>query len=246
MTTTMMTRCEHYWREGVLLVERGRPDPHRDDCLDCRREHEARGALVRALQQVGAGAGDPRWQAKVWARIDRARAARTSSRPVWLPWASALAAACVLVVFVRAGGLLHREREDGAAEVAVKVDIAPGEQLRAHRADHAADSSRSRSAAIGDHVRAWIAPRQEARLYRGEALLARCAAAMPMTPRCADVGVGVIVDQSLDLPGKYQLVIAPAEVLAAPASGEAASPDRDLAALTERGVGYELFVITVR
>ena len=51
--------CEHYWRDGVLLVERGEPDPHRETCIECRRAHEAREQLVRALPGVfGSAAGD--------------------------------------------------------------------------------------------------------------------------------------------------------------------------------------------
>lgn len=242
-------RCEHYWREGVLRVERGQADPHRDECLDCRREHEARAALVRGLQQVGVGAGDPRWQAKVWAQLDRERDRRLAAqaRPAWAPWATAFAAACALVMFVQLSGLFHREGEGGGVVGPIaKVAIAPAGQVRALRAEPAPEPARSLSAAIGEHVQAWIAPRQEVRIYRGEGLIARCAEAMPASPRCAHVGAGTVVDQILELPGTYRLVVAPAAILEGPRVGEAASIDRDLAALTAGGVGYEQYVITVR
>ena len=62
--------CEHYWREGILLAERDEPDPHRETCVVCRREHQLRAELVRALPLVGAmAAGDPAWKARVWRRI---------------------------------------------------------------------------------------------------------------------------------------------------------------------------------
>lgn len=238
-------RCEHYWRDGILLVERGRSDPHRDDCLDCRREHEARTSLVRALQQVGAGGGDPRWQARVWKQIAQERA-RASARPAWLPWASAFAVACVLVVVVQAGGLLEREGNGTALATApAVVDIA--EQPRTLRADTTSDPKQPLPASIGDHVRVWAAPHQEVRIYRGEILLGRCSAAAPRSPSCQHGGLGVVVDRALDRPGKYQLVIAPSEILAAPPDGGgAASLDSDLAALIKGGVGYELRAITVR
>ena len=65
-------RCEHYWREGILLVERGEPDPHRETCAVCRREHEIRAELVGAFPLVGPrSVGDPAWEARVWRRITR-------------------------------------------------------------------------------------------------------------------------------------------------------------------------------
>ena len=243
-------RCEHYWRDGILLVERGRSDPHRDDCLECRREHEARASLVRALQQVGAGGGDPRWQARVWKQIEQERA-RASARPRWVPWASAFAVACVLVVIVQAGGLFHREREGDGAGIAIAaappvVNVAPAEHRRTLRAD-TAGSKRLMPASIGDHAQAWAAPDQEVRIYRNEVLLARCAAGVPVSSACVHGGFGVVVDRILELPGKYQLVFAPVGFLAAPADGVgAASLDHDLAELTAHGVGYDQRTILVR
>jgi len=38
---------------GILLVECGDPDPHRDTCVVCRREHKAREELIRELPLVG-------------------------------------------------------------------------------------------------------------------------------------------------------------------------------------------------
>lgn len=64
--------CTRYWRDGIVLVERDQPDPHREACEDCRREHAARYELVRALPMIG---GAPRcdtdWQARVWQQITR-------------------------------------------------------------------------------------------------------------------------------------------------------------------------------
>ncbi|TMQ03653.1 MAG: hypothetical protein E6J91_46265 [Deltaproteobacteria bacterium] len=63
-------RCERYWQDGILQIERGETDPHHRACLDCRRAHRERERLVRALSGLGAGSsGDPGWQARVWRRI---------------------------------------------------------------------------------------------------------------------------------------------------------------------------------
>jgi hypothetical protein len=67
-----MTSCDRYWRAGVLLAERGEPDPHRDHCAACREAHAARDELVAALSLVAATAnGEPGWQARVWSRIEQ-------------------------------------------------------------------------------------------------------------------------------------------------------------------------------
>lgn len=89
-------KCEHYWRDGLLRVEQGEQDPHRDACVDCRRAHAQRDQLVRALSGVGAtSAGAPDWQAQVWIRIAREEAAR-ARHSYWL--AAGLAAACAAIV----------------------------------------------------------------------------------------------------------------------------------------------------
>jgi hypothetical protein len=218
-------RCERYWRDGVLLVEQGRPDPHRDECLDCRREHEARGELVRAIGTVSARRGDPRWQARVWRRIAELDAPR---HPTWIPWAGALAAAAVLVLIVwtQAGphGAGGGEREPG-------FEIIPSEL-----------AMRSTSAGIGDRVRIRVRATQEARIYRAEKLLLRCTApAAAATPGCSRDGGDVLAEFALALPGDYQLVIAPAGI------GEpAGSLEADMAAITAAHGKFQVRELTVR
>ncbi|TMQ05953.1 MAG: hypothetical protein E6J91_39235, partial [Deltaproteobacteria bacterium] len=88
--------CDHYWRDGILLVESGEPDPHRDTCVVCRREHQGREELVRALPLVGGTTtGDPNWEARVWSRIARLEPPRG---PRWWRLGGGLAAACALVL----------------------------------------------------------------------------------------------------------------------------------------------------
>ena len=218
-------RCEHYWREGVLLVERGRPDPHRENCLDCRREHEARGELVRAFALVGAHGGDPRWQARVWKRIDG-----EDARPrTWVPWTTALAAAAALVVFVSTRRDGPDDPDDEVVhDVQPRIEIVPSEIAR-----------RSTSAGIGDRVRIWVRANQEARIYRAEKLIVRCAPATTSTPGCSRDGGGVKAEHTLAFPGDYQLVIAPA------GEAPAGSLDGDLAAITASGGTYQLRALAV-
>jgi hypothetical protein len=224
-------RCEHYWREGILLVEQGRSDPHREDCLDCRREHEARGELVRAFRLVGAGGGDPHWQQRVWWQIANQSAPRTPWIQRAVPWATAFAAACALLLFVASQGLLHRDRGDAARDIRPRFDIVAGEV-----------AMRSTSAGIGDRVRLWVGNHQEARIYRAEKLLLRC------TPGASEAGCtpdqgGVMAEYALKLPGDYQLVIVtPAGIAASPAG----SLDGDLAAITAAGGTYRSFEVPVR
>jgi hypothetical protein len=225
-------RCERYWQEGALLVEQGRQDPHREDCLDCRREHEARGELVRAFRLVGAQGGDPRWQARVWWQIANQAAPPKPWAERIVPWATALAAACALVIFVSSQGLLHRDRGEAARDVRPRFDIVPSEV-----------AMRSTSAGIGDRVRLWVGTRQEARIYRAEKLLLRCTPAAA-TPGCTRDDGGVMAEYALKLPGDYQLVIV---TPAGTAIGEpAGSLDGDLAAITAAGGTYRSFEVPVR
>jgi hypothetical protein len=212
-------RCERYWRDGVLLVEQGRPDPHRDECLDCRREHEARGDLVRTFELVGAGRGNPRWQAGVWKEIER--------RPTYpFVWAGTLAAACALALLVLP--LLPGGKPAG--DERPRIEIVPSEI-----------AMRSTSAGIGDRVRIQIRSTDEARIYRGERLILRCTAQAVKTAECASDGGGLRAEHVLALPGDYRLVIFPAGI-----AEPAGSFDRDLAAITTGGASYELRELAVR
>lgn len=221
-------RCERYWREGVLLVEQGRPDPHRDECLDCRREHEARGELVRAFRSVGARDGDPRWQARVWQKIAEERRPWWTSP--WLGWGTALAAAGVLALVVTTQGLFHRDQDDlGDGGARPRIEIVSTEI-----------AMRSTSAGIGDRVKIWVHAWQEVRIYRAERLLLRCTAAAT-APGCTSTEGGVLADHVFTLPGDYQLVIIPTGI-----AEPAGSLDRDLAAITAGGGTYQLRELPVR
>ena len=213
-------RCERYWKDGVLLVEQGRPDPHRDECLDCRREHEARGELVRAFELVGARGGNPRWKSNVLQAIEVRPAAP------WYAWAGAFAAACLLAVVavprLRGGDPVDGERP--------RIEIVPSEI-----------AMRSTSAGIGDRVRIRVRATDEARIYRGDQLKLRCTANAPKTAECVREDGGLRAEYVLALPGEYRLVIVPAGV-----AEPAGSFDSDLAAITAGGSSYELRELAVR
>jgi hypothetical protein len=267
-------RCERYWRDGILLVEQGRPDPHRESCLDCRREHEARGELVRAFKVVGARGGDPWWQARVWRGIADGDARTTPwFKQPWVAWASTAAAVCMLIAFVSSQWLPGRDEGEVAGDGRQpSFEIIPS-----------AVAMRTTSAVIGDRVRIWVRATQEARIYRAEELLLRCTAATgapatgapatgatatatgatAMGAGCSRDGGGVVAEHVFQLAGNYQLVIAPAGLLPAPGlavpaatpatpAAPAAPPepgaslDRDLAAITAGGGTYQLRELAVR
>lgn len=80
--------CERYWREGVVLYERGVSDLHRESCTTCQDAHAVLMAMADALPLVGEDiVTDPLWKSKVLEAIDAEAAAqpaaqdRPASRP---------------------------------------------------------------------------------------------------------------------------------------------------------------------
>lgn len=218
-------RCERYWREGVLLVEQGQPDPHRDTCLDCRREHEARQELVRAFTLVGTNEpGDPSWQRHVWRRISlEERAPAPWHR--WLWAGGGLAAACVMALV-----LLPVLRGDTAEEIRPRVETVRSEIKR-----------RATSASAGDRVRIWALASQEVRIYRAETLLSHCSAKAVKPPGCVRDEAGLVAELELGLPGNYQILI----VLEGGAEALDGTFDRDAAALTAAGSTFQVHPLPV-
>jgi hypothetical protein len=236
--------CERYWRDGILLDERGERDPHRDTCDDCRRAHRERELLVRTLPEVGAAsAGDPDWQSQVWRRIARREASR-ARRSYWL--GGALAVAGLLAAI---GLYLARQPQ---FQPPAPVSVA-GEPVRvagarprieivssptAMRSAHSTGTVSS--ARVGDRVRIWVGPGSEVRIYRADRLVLRCPA-WQTSPGCTPDAVGLVADAVLTAAGDYQLVtitsvnVDPAGVL-----------DRDLAAVVDGGGDYRLTDLSVR
>jgi hypothetical protein len=231
--------CELYWREGILRVERGEPDPHRDSCAECQREHLAREEIIHALPLVAAGElGDPSWEALVWARI--ARQERVKPRVVWF-WASMAATACVLIL---ASWMILRDRE---ADQLLAEDAPMIEVMQGPMAMRSLRSSRSPSEMnVGDQLRITAKRGDEVRVYHNNDLVFACPAGTT-SGGCVSDDHGLIAEAKLSMPGQYALVlITPPDrsrrrAMPPPVGGLA----KDLTALTDAGCNYQLNQISV-
>lgn len=218
--------CEHYWRDGVLLAERGEPDPHRDTCLECRRAHDARGQLVAALPEVSAEVtGDPDWQMRVWSQIAREEASR-ARRSSWVAGGLVVAAAVFAVAWF---GFGHRGDDAVALAPRPRIEIMPGEI-----------AMRSASARVGDRVRISVNRGQEVRVYRAQHLVLRCPA-KPAGAGCRADDRGLVAEADLATAGDYQLV-----VISVATAGPVGSLDRDLAAVVSAGGDYKVTDLSVQ
>lgn len=227
--------CDHYWREGILLDERGERDPHRETCDDCRRAHRERDLLVRALPEVGAtSAGDPDWQSQVWRRIARQETSR-ARRSYWL--GGALAAAGVLAAIG-----LYLTRQDPSAPRLVESAERPAGSGERPRIEIVSSQAvmRSTSARVGDRVRISVRPGCEVRIYRAERLVLRCPA-WQTSPGCTPDAAGLVADAALTTAGDYQLV-----TITSATVDPAGALDRDLAAVVDAGGDYRLTDLSVR
>ena len=156
--------CERYWREGIVLVERGLDDPHREGCEDCLRAHASRQELIDALPAIGAGAtGDPFWQAQVWQRLreDRPRAAARWQRQL----AGVLAVACAIALWI----VLGRARTGDDARATLEI-IERGVAMR------------SRAPQVDDLLRVTAREGADVWIYRADRLVLAC------RPRAASPG----------------------------------------------------------
>ncbi|HEX8110995.1 MAG TPA: hypothetical protein VF516_24860 [Kofleriaceae bacterium] len=226
--------CERYWREGILLDERGEHDPHRETCDDCRRAHRERELLIRALPEVGAASsGDPDWQNHVWRRIARAETSR-ARRSYWL--GGALAAAGVLAAI---GLYLTR---DPYPDDRIAGEVARSDDPRQPKIDIVSSQTpaRSRSARVGDRVRISVRPGCEVRIYRADRLVLRCPA-WQTSPGCMPDAAGLVADAVLTTAGDYQLV-----TITSATVDPAGALDRDLAAVVDAGGDYTLNELSVR
>lgn len=212
--------CEHYWRDGIVLVELGEPDPHRDTCATCRREHEIHDAIIQALPLIGHEAtGAPGWEARVWRRIDRLESSR---RVRWWYIGAALAAACAMVLTW--WGLAHR----GPSRP--RIEIVPGPS---------AVAMRSTSPSVGDRVRITVEPTSEVRVYHGDRLVLRCPVGAATDGCLSDAHSGV-AEALLGAGGVYRVVVI--TLVAAEPSGRL---DLDLRAIVSAGGEYQITELRV-
>ena len=203
--------CDRYWTDGILLVEQGQPDPHRDGCADCQREHARRNELIGVLPLVHATrTGNPRWKERVWREID-GRA--SMQRAWWIGGGMVAAAAAALVLW-----FVLRPGPSTAVASRPELQIISGQV-----------AMRSTSARVGDIVRVNPPHGEEARFYRAERLVSRCAAGAS------------VCELALVTAGEYQVVyVTPG----APEPG--GRLDRDDAAVVNSGGSYDMTPLSVR
>lgn len=221
--------CERYWREGIVLVERGLEDPHRHGCVDCRRAHVARQELVDWLPLVGEGeTGDPNWQASVWERIDAELAsgevagekrARGSRRWRW-QLAGALAAACAVALWV---GVDRK----GSMDTSPQIEIdAHGKVMRSR----AADVGGTMDAHVDETLRVRAKKTSEVWIYRAGSLVLRCSL-REVTAGCGQDSDRLIAEQVLSIRGEYEVL-----VIDVPVTPLRRRLDEDKAALQHAGI----------
>ena len=205
--------CERYWRDGVVLVERGLDDPHRAGCDDCARAHASRQELIDALPLIGADVtGDPYWQAKVWQRIDRP--ARASRRWRW-QLAGVVAAATAIALWI---GLDLTRPRDARPRVVI---IETGQPRR------------SEDPHVDDRLQVFVGKDSDVWIYREGHLALKCRP-QQAAGLCIPDPDGMTIDMVLSIPGEYRIIITMAP-FPLPPSGKL---DEDLAALESAGASY--------
>jgi hypothetical protein len=225
--------CERYWREGIVLVERGLDDPHRDGCEDCTRAHASRQELIEALPLIGAGhTGDPHWQAKVWQRIDGERA-RAPWRWRW-QLAGALTVGCVVALWIGLGRVRPGEvrppiGERSRVAIVAQVDIISG-----------GVPMRSGDPHVDDHLRVTVAETSDVWIYHDGRLELACPARQ-VSDGCAPNAHGMTVEKLLSIPGEYQVI-----VTKTPVARPRGVLDEDRALLITAGVSYVERTVQVR
>ena len=212
--------CEHYWRDGILLVERDEPDPHRDTCAVCRREHEVREQIIRALPLVGREtAGDPHWEARVWSRIARLESRRPA--PWWRLAAGLTAAFAIVVVWWT---IARRQ------ELRPRIEVVPGDD---------AIAMRSELPRVGDRVQIAVELTDEVRIYRGDDLVLRCPAGST-GDGCRSDAHGMVAEARLAASGNYRLV-----VITLATAEPVGRLDLDLGAVVAAGGEYQITELSV-
>jgi len=224
--------CERYWREGIVLVEHGLPDPHRDGCDDCARAHASRQELIEALPLIGAGeTGDPHWQAKVWQCIDGERA-RAPRRWRW-QLADALMVACavaLLIGFCRGRPNEGRPQDDERSPIEIIHEGAP---------------MRSDDAHVDDRLRVTVGETSGVWIYRAGRLVLKCPArqgSVQVSDQCAPAAHGMVVEMIVSVPGTYHVIVTAAPVAGLPRG----VLDEDRPALVSAGVSYKEDTVQVR
>ena len=225
--------CDRYWREGILLVERNLPDPHREGCADCQRAHASRDELLDALPLIGEGyTGDPRWQSNVWERLE----GKPPRALKWLwPVSGAFAVACILLLLLSVGGVVAlRGSRPGPHEVqddVVAQDVVSNEALAIVKVVPRTDAMRSKGAVhVDDRLQISARLPSEIWVYYAGKIILQCSPHVSAN-RCTTDDARRIVDMQLSLLGHYEVFVF--EEAVAPPTGRL---QEDRAALERAGV----------
>jgi hypothetical protein len=228
--------CNHYWRDGIVLVEHGEPDPHREGCVDCRRAHTARNELVRAIAMADpAPRGDSDWQARVWQEIAGDRMIHKPPQPSrwWWSLAPALALCAALVIWLRPPDPVRPTvstlTRSPASDCVPCIEIISGPVVK-----------RSTSARVGDRVRISARRGDDIRVYRAEQLVMRSTAKAPSAD-CVTTDQSIVAETAFTTAGEYQLVVIKGMVIEPVGSLSA-----DLAPVIEAGGDPQLTDLSIR
>lgn len=240
--------CDHYWKKGVLLLERGERDPHLASCLDCAREHQRREEMIRSLPLIGSDGGDPMWQERMWSRVAMERADDHRSRIAWQWGGGLVVAAAVLALWVQLkpqergeASLAVHKRERYKLTTVMKVR-SPGGATPVEHVEHVEPVE------LGKLLEVWGTAREEVRVYLGEKLLLRCSSELSSPDTiCVPDGDGVAAKLFLASPGEYRMITFAVK----PGDGAAFSAQlpgkmsQDLKAIMDSGRSFEKLERTI-
>lgn len=185
--------CERYWKKGIELVERGEPDPHRETCEDCQREHLQRAELIGLFPLIVDEhvKSDPNWQARVWRQVAHARERKRHG--IWF-FGSAFVSTLVLVLLWWLPGPPSAVMPMAMSRIEVQRRGSPT------RSAAAGDSF-----ALGDFIYVHVNPGEEVRLYRNGEMLQQCS--LPgRQANCVPDGHGISLEAHLTFPVRYQIM----------------------------------------
>jgi len=223
MGAPAMSACDRFEREGLLLLEQGKPlGPHFDTCQDCRAAGRAYQALVSGIAAPGPPAEPtPAWRARVWERIE---ADRHAGWHRWLAGGPIRVLAPLAAIGVVVAAVVWLAGEPGEVSLRSTV-VAQGVGVRGEDA-HPGDRLQLR-AQTGGSMHA------ELRLYLNST---RLVLSCGLAPPCRVSGDVIQADFVLESVGEYQAVLFVSEQPLPPPTGNL---DEDAGAALDAGARVE-------
>lgn len=226
-----MTACERFENEGLTRFVAGEPlEAHFEECADCRAARASYQAVASALHQAKDAYTPPGdWEAKVWARIQRAQGPRRWPALLGI----AAAAAALAVFFVTPGG--------GAESLTLAANLESGSGPVFRGAPSRGGDVRS--AVPGDVLHLVLkVPRGkkgDVRVYRDAKLVFQCS----QSPDCVAGKDTLEARVPLERAGSYRTVSIAADKELPEATGDL---DTDYAAARRSGRAEESVATEVR